>query len=87
MFSRLTCIFIAFFPLGSQSRYRRQNKHYWTVEKDKALIDGLVKLPTNPLWQVRNRFQKVYLTQLERMVKEKKIQQTTVKVVPNIDSL
>ena len=69
----------------SQSKGRGQNKHFWTVDEDKALIDSLVELSTNPYWRVENGFRNGYQNQLERMGKEK-IPQTILKAVPNIES-
>ncbi|XP_039141103.1 uncharacterized protein LOC120278225 [Dioscorea cayenensis subsp. rotundata] len=69
----------------SQPRGRGQNKHYWTVEEDKALIDALVELSTNTLWRAENGFRNGYLNQLEKMVKEK-IPTSTLKAFPNIES-
>ncbi|KAJ0978776.1 hypothetical protein J5N97_014250 [Dioscorea zingiberensis] len=55
------------------------------ADEDKALIDALVELSTNPTWRVENGFKNGYLTQLERIVKEK-IPTSTLKAMPNIES-
>lgn len=69
----------------SQRRGRAQNKHYWTAENDKALIEALVEMSTNGMWRGKNGFRNGYLFQLERMIK-KKIQHITLNVMPNIES-
>ena len=69
----------------SQQRVLGQNKRYWTVEEDKALIDALVKLSISPIWRTENGFRGGYLLQLERMIKEK-IPPTMLKALPNIES-
>ena len=45
----------------TQQKDRGQNKRFWTVEEDKALIDSLVELTTDPLWGAENRFLGEYL--------------------------
>ncbi|XP_039135217.1 uncharacterized protein LOC120272458 [Dioscorea cayenensis subsp. rotundata] len=69
----------------SQHRGRGQNKHYWTIEEDKALIEALVELSIDAMWRSENGFRNGYLFQLERMIKAK-IPRTTLKAMPNIES-
>ena len=40
----------------SQQKGREQNKHYWTTEEDKALIDALVEPPISPIWKAENGY-------------------------------
>ena len=61
------------------------NKHYWTTQEDKVLIEALVELSINTMWRGENGFRNGYLYQLEKMMKEK-FPQTTLKAVPNIES-
>ncbi|XP_039135802.1 uncharacterized protein LOC120273238 [Dioscorea cayenensis subsp. rotundata] len=69
----------------SQVGRRVQSKHYWTTDEDKALIDALIELSTNPMWRAENGFRNGYLVQLERMIKEK-LPQSMIKASPNIES-
>ncbi|KAM0940974.1 putative Myb/SANT-like domain-containing protein [Dioscorea sansibarensis] len=69
----------------SQPRGRGQNQRHWTPEENKALIDTLVELSMDPLWQTKNGFRGGNLFQLEKMIKER-ILQTMLKAIPNIES-
>ena len=70
----------------SQLKGRGQNKHFQTVEENKALIEALVELFTNIMRHAENGFQNGYPHQLESLLKEK-FHHTTLKAVPNIESL
>lgn len=69
----------------SQLRGKGQNKHYWTQDKDKALIDALLEISTNPLWWAENGFHNGCLVQIKRTIKEK-LPQSTLKASSNIES-
>lgn len=45
----------------SKHRGKGQIKHYWIIEEDETLIEALVKLSTDAMWQSENRFCNGYL--------------------------
>lgn len=69
----------------SHHRGKGHNKHYWTIEEDKALFEPLVEQFVNAMWWSENGFQNGYLIQLENMINEK-FPWTTLKAMLNTES-
>ncbi|KAL2893375.1 Nuclear receptor coactivator 2 [Bienertia sinuspersici] len=53
---------------GSSSGGRGRNKRFWTAEEDKALINALHELSTDPHWKCENGFRNGYMNRLEELI-------------------
>ena len=72
-------------PASSTQRGRGQNKHYWTIQHDDALIEALSELSQNAMWWADCGFKNGYLLQLETMM-EAKLPGCAIKASPHIES-
>ncbi|KAL2925447.1 putative malate:quinone oxidoreductase [Bienertia sinuspersici] len=70
---------------GSSSGGRGRNKRFWTAEEDKALINALHELSTDPHWKCENGFRNGYMNHLEELI-GKAIPGCGLKSSPHIDS-
>ncbi|KAL2895478.1 Fringe glycosyltransferase [Bienertia sinuspersici] len=70
---------------GSSSGGRGRNKRFWTAEEDKALINALHELSTDPHWKCENGFRNGYMNRLEDLI-GKAIPDCGLKSSPHIDS-
>ncbi|KAL2897088.1 Malonamoyl-CoA synthetase vrtB [Bienertia sinuspersici] len=71
--------------VGSSSGGRGRNKRFWTAEEDKALINALHELSTDPHWKCENGFRNGYMNRLEELI-GKAILGCGLKSSPHIDS-
>ena len=69
----------------SNLRGRGQNKHYWTMQQDDALVESLLELSQNAMWRADCGFKNGYLLQLEAMM-EAKLPGCGIKSSPHIES-
>ncbi|KAL2929592.1 DLA class II histocompatibility antigen DR-1 beta chain [Bienertia sinuspersici] len=53
---------------GSSSGGRGRNKRFWIAEEDKALINALHELSTDPHWKFENGFRNGYMNRLEELI-------------------
>lgn len=64
---------------------RGRNKRFWNSEEDKALIDALHELSTDPRWKCDYGFRNGYMIRLEEMI-GKSVPGCGLKASPHIDS-
>ncbi|KAK9943428.1 hypothetical protein M0R45_009035 [Rubus argutus] len=65
---------------------RGQNKRYWTIKEDDALVDALLELHRDPKWRVDTGFKSGYLQKIQEMI-EAKMPNCGLKASPHIESL
>ncbi|KAL2926003.1 DLA class II histocompatibility antigen DR-1 beta chain [Bienertia sinuspersici] len=70
---------------GTSSGGRGRNKRPWIAEEDKALINALHELSTDPHWKCENGFRNGYMNRLEELI-GKAIPGCGLKSSPHIDS-
>lgn len=64
---------------------RGQNKRYWTIKEDDALVDALLELHRDPKWRVDTGFKSGYLQKIQEMI-EAKMPNCGLKASPHIES-
>ncbi|KAL2926876.1 putative tyrosine-protein phosphatase OCA1 [Bienertia sinuspersici] len=74
-----------YFKFTSSNQTRGRNKRFWIAEEDKALINALHELSTDPHWKCENGFRNGYMNRLEELI-EKAIPGCGLKSSPHIDS-